>query len=251
MAARPSPDRIARAARRELQALARPLGDFDASRYFRGADTLRFFNVGTPAVRALARRIVGEHGDWSVDDANSFAALLIADPVLEAKGLAVEVVARYRRSFRRQLFGVWKGWLVAGHASNWATTDGICGSLLGPLLVMYPELAPKLRSWSRCATNPWVRRASTVALLPSIRRGQALDLAYEFAERLHPDPNDLIHKAVGWMLREAGKVDAARLARYLRAHGREMPRTTVRYAIERFPASARRDLLIATRPITS
>lgn len=242
-----SPERVARALRRELAALARPTGDFDASRYFRGGDSLQFFNVGTPTVRALARRVVAEHRDWTVDEAMTFAATLIPDPVLEVKGLAVEVVARFHREFRPDLLAIWKRWLSDGHAANWATTDGMCGSLIGPLLVAHTELAPKMHSWSR-HPNLWVRRASAVALLPSIRRGLGLDLAYEIAERLHPDRADLIHKAVGWMLRDAGKVDARRLERYLRAHGPTIPRTTVRYAIERFPAATRRALLVATRP---
>ena len=64
---------------------------------------------------------------------------------------------------------------------------------------------------------------------------------------LHDDDEDLIQKAVGWMLREAGKADQPRLERYLRANGPSIPRTTLRYAIERFPDGKRRALLAATR----
>ena len=99
-----------------------------------------------------------------------------------------------------------------------------------------------MRGWSK-HRNMWVRRASIVGLLYPMRRSHALDLVYEIAERLHPDEHDLIHKAVGWALREAGKVDAKRLDRYLRAHVGNIPRTTFRYAIERFPAANRRRLL--------
>ena len=100
--------------------------------------------------------------------------------------------------------------------------------------------------WSR-DRNMWVRRASAVSLIPSVRKGQALDLAYGVARTLHADDEDLIQKAVGWMLREAGKADGSRLERYLRANGPRIPRTTLRYAIERFSATKRRALLHATR----
>jgi 3-methyladenine DNA glycosylase AlkD len=93
----------------------------------------------------------------------------------------------------------------------------------------------------------WVRRASIVGLIPLARRGDSLDLVYEIARRLHADREDLIQKAVGWALREAGKTDIARLERYLRANGASIPRTTLRYAIERFPETRRRALLIATK----
>ncbi len=59
---------------------------------------------------------------------------------------------------------------------------------------------------------------------------------------------DLIHKAVGWMLREAGTTDMRRLERFLKVEGPKIPRTTVRYAIERFPKDQRKRLLEATRP---
>jgi 3-methyladenine DNA glycosylase AlkD len=93
----------------------------------------------------------------------------------------------------------------------------------------------------------WVRRASVVALIPLMRKGAALDVLYDNAAVLHADREDLIQKAVGWALREAGKADARRLERYLRSAGPRIPRTTLRYAIERFPDARRRALLRATR----
>jgi DNA alkylation repair enzyme len=85
-----------------------------------------------------------------------FADELIADRVLEVKGLAVEVVARYRRSFGPGLLTAWKRWLSLDYASNWATTDAICGLLIGPLLLDRPQLAATMRGWSK-HRNMWVR----------------------------------------------------------------------------------------------
>jgi 3-methyladenine DNA glycosylase AlkD len=226
--------------------MARPAAAFDARRYFRTDVDLGFLNVGTDAVRAMAKGIVRTHRDlWTVDDALAFAEDLVADRVLEAKALGVEVLACYRRDFSPRLLASWKRWLRAGWSSNWATTDAICGSLIGPLLVATPRLVPRVAAWSR-DRNLWVRRASAVALIPGLRRGFALDEAYEVARLLHSDRADLIQKAVGWMLREAGKIDSMRLERYLRANGPTIPRTTVRYAIERFDPAERSRLLKAT-----
>jgi 3-methyladenine DNA glycosylase AlkD len=102
-----------------------------------------------------------------------------------------------------------------------------------------------MHAWSR-DRNMWVRRASAVSLIPSLRRGAALDAGYAIAARLHPDREDLIQKAVGWMLREAGKTDMPRLERYLVANGAHIPRTTLRYAIERFAEAKRREILVVT-----
>ena len=241
-------NRAARRAVRELKRMARPSGDFDASRYFRGDHNLGFYNVGTDAMRALARSIWAAH-KWRVEAAMAFADALIVSRYLEVKSVAIEVVARYHRAFAPALLGRWKRWLAGNHSANWATTDAICGALVGPLLFQSPQLAPEMRAWSK-HRNMWVRRASIVGLLPLARRGQALDLLYEIAKRLHPDKEDLIQKAVGWALREAGKADAVRLERYLRAKGPSIPRTTLRYAIERFPPDKRRALLVATKART-
>ncbi len=233
---------------RALAKLARPAGAFDAERYFRGDHGLRFYNTGTAPMRALARSIHAANRErWSVDDAMALADRLIADPYLETKSIGIELVARYKRDFTPRLLPRWKRWLARGHSANWATTDAICGLLIGPLIVRHPQLAPQLRAWAR-DRNLWVRRAAIVGLIkPIATRTIPVYLAYVIAEILHADDRDLIHKAVGWTLREAGKVDAARLERYLRANGPSMPRTTVRYAIERFPPRKRRALLEATR----
>jgi 3-methyladenine DNA glycosylase AlkD len=242
-----TPLQAARAARRALARMGRPSGDFDASRYFRGPGDLAFYNVGTSAMRALARSIHGVHRlHWSIDDAVAFADALITDRHLEVKSVGVELLARYRRDFTPPLLQVWKRWLAGNHSANWATTDAICGVLIGPLLVRYPKLAPRMRTWARDG-NMWVRRAAIVGLIQRARRGDSLDVVYEIARRLHADREDLIQKAVGWALREAGKTDMPRLERYLRTNGPAIPRTTLRYAIERFPEQKRRTLLKATR----
>jgi 3-methyladenine DNA glycosylase AlkD len=227
--------------------MARPAGEFDAQRYFRGDHNLRFYNIGTDRLRALARSVYdANRNDWSIEDAMRFADSLIVDPYLETKGLAIEVVARFRRSFTPKLLPQWKRWLAKNHSANWATTDSICCSLIGPLIVSHPALAERLRAWSK-DRNMWVRRASIVGLIRPLRNGIGLNIVYDNAEVLHSDPEDLIQKAVGWTLREAGKADVKRLEQYLRKNGPSIPRTTVRYAIERFSDEKRRELLRVTR----
>jgi 3-methyladenine DNA glycosylase AlkD len=239
--------RFCREIKRELARMARPAGTFDAQRYFRGDHKLRLYNTGTEPMRAFARSVYEANRDhWSVADAMVFAGELITDEYLETKSVGIEVVARFRRSFTPNLLPQWKQWLAGNHSANWATTDSICGQLIGPLLVQHPALGEKLRGWSR-DRNMWVRRASIVGLILLIRKGMALDIAYDIAQALHADKEDLIQKAVGWVLREAGKADPGRLEQYLLANGPAIPRTTLRYAVERFPGAKRQRLLDATR----
>jgi 3-methyladenine DNA glycosylase AlkD len=227
--------------------MARPAGTFDARRYFRGDRGLRFYNVGTARMRRLAKDTFrATRATWQLADAVAFADVLIADPYLETKAVGIEVLALYRRAFTPRLLATVKAWLARGDAGNWATTDAICGELLGPLLVAHPDLVGRLRAWAR-HRSLWVRRASVVGLIPPVRKGAALDVLYANARTLESDRHDLIHKACGWALREAGKIDSARLERYLRDRGARLPRTTVRYAVERFDEARRRAVLAATR----
>ena len=135
--------------KRELKRLARPAGRFDASRYFRGDANLGFYNVDTAVVRVVAKAIYSTHGDWNVDEALLLADALIEDRFLEVKLVGIEVLALYRRSFTRRLLTTWKRWLADGHSSNWATTDAICGYLIGPLLVAHPRPARGVDAWTR------------------------------------------------------------------------------------------------------
>jgi 3-methyladenine DNA glycosylase AlkD len=232
---------------RELTAQARPVGEFDPSRYFRTTEPLQFLNVRTAVVRSLGRAIAREHRDsWTIDDAVAFTGRMLREPQLELKGVGIELLGARRREFVPRLLPVFRGWLEGNLAANWATTDTICGTLISPLLLLHPALVQRVKGWTR-HRNLWVRRAAAVSLVRLAARGLALDDAYDVATALRADSEDLIHKAAGWLLREAGRTDAERLARYLRQHGPSIPRTTLRYAIERFPAGQRAALLRDTR----
>lgn len=243
----PSVTQAADRARRALLAQASSPGDFDPVRYFRAIGDFAFLNVRTPIVRRLGRDIAREHRqDWTLRDAVAFADLLLRDPHLECKGAGVETLVCFRRLYEPGLLRTVQRWLADDCAANWATTDTLCCAVVAPLLMRYPDLVSQVVRWTS-HRNLWVRRAAAVSLVKLASRGLALDEAYGVADALRGDPHDLIHKAVGWLLREAGRTDAQRLARYLRANGPAIPRTTVRYAIEKFDPAQRRALLEATR----
>lgn len=90
-------------------------------------------------------------------------------------------------------------------------------------------------------------RSACVVLVSFARRGVALDDAYDAALILGAGDHHLLQKAAGWLMREAGKTDMPRLEQFLLRHGRTLGRTTISYAIERFPPATRRRLLVSTR----
>lgn len=231
-----------------LRAAADPRVAEQAKSYFKPVERVAVLGVRTPKVREIEREIYRTvKPGWTITDAVRFCDTLIRSKHLEAKGVGVLLLSRYTRQLDRNLFDTVRRWLADGYCDNWASTDGLSTAVLAPLLRRYPELLEKLSGWTT-STNLWVRRAAAVALTPLARKGEHLDAAYRVADRLMIGPEDLIHKAVGWLLRECGKTDDRRLEAFLLERGADIPRTALRYAIERFPEPRRRRILEQTRP---
>lgn len=121
--------------------------------------------------------------------------------------------------------------------NNWDLVDVTCRDVVGEYLLSIDETGPLLRLAESEAL--WDRRIAMVSTAAFIRGGRC-DVAFTLAEVLIDDDHDLMHKAVGWMLREAGKRDMAGLEEFLDRHAATMPRTALRYAIERLPEPRRK-----------
>ncbi len=239
------PEDIARAAIARIKAQADPERAVQAQRYFKE----QISSYGWPAVelRDLAAETYGlVKAGWTLKEAVDLCEILLPNAYIEAKSLAMLILLRYRREFGRPVFGLIKTWLARDYCDNWASVDLLCPDGVGALLEKYADLIPKIKTWTD-HPNRWVKRASAVSFIKLARRGKCLDAAYRIASRLLPVKDDLIEKANGWLLREAGKTNLARLEKFLLQKRSKIPRTTLRYAIERFPEGRRKILLEKTR----
>lgn len=240
-----TPRQAAALAVARLRALTDPVRAAQVQKYFK--ETVRTYGVSSAEVRALALEIYSLiRPSWTVAEAMTLCDLLFPARELETKGVAAVILARFKRDFPRSLFGRVKGWLAADRLDSWASVDVFCPEVMGALVLKYPDLAPKVAAWA-AHPNRWVKRASAVSFLKLAKRPEHLAMIYRVARSLFGVDDDLIEKANGWLLREAGKADEGRLERFLLACGPAVPRTTLRYAIERFPAAKRRALLVRTR----
>ena len=242
-----TPKKLAAEARKRLQALADPVRAEGAQRYFKAKDEVLFLGICTPEMRALDQEFFKKiQPGWGVDEATEFCQIMLADPYHEARGLGILILERYRKDFPKSAFWMIKDWLSADCCNSWALVDILCPNSVGALLEKYPDLVDEIKDWTQ-SPNRWVRRASIVSFIKLAKKSKYLDPIYDIVKLLFSDRDDLIQKASGWLLREAGKTDPARLEKFLRRHGPAMARTTVRYAIERFPEAKRRALLLATK----
>lgn len=121
--------------------------------------------------------------------------------------------------------------------NNWDLIDTTVPPIIGSHILQNPELKPQLYAWAH-SKNLWEKRIAMLATFAFIRSGDFSD-AIKIAEILLNDTHDLIHKAVGWMMREAGNKNLKVLEDFLEKHHQHMPRTMLRYAIEKLPQNKR------------
>lgn len=222
----------------EIKALARPERAKFLQRFFKtgpgqyaAGDV--FLGLSVPEQRALARRYRGL-------DRKGIRALL-SNPYHEFRlvGLLILVDQYQRAATSKEKADVSRFYESRlGSVNNWDLVDLSAAKILGAELVRTGSGAAKLLRLARSA-QLWRRRVAMVATYAHILDGSGRE-TFLLAEELIDDKEDLIHKASGWMLREAGKrLGEPVLLKFLDEHGRRLPRTALRYAIERLSPAKR------------
>jgi 3-methyladenine DNA glycosylase AlkD len=193
----------------------------------------RFLGIRVPALRRLARTY------WTLPLASTLE--LLRSPWHEERLLALLLfVEQYRRGDQLQREEIFQVYLAhTRFINNWDLVDASAEHIVGEHLD--PDQTGVLEKLA-CFGSTWERRIAVLATFYWVKRGEFRP-TLRIAERLVSDSHDLIHKAVGWMLREIGKRDREQEECFLRRHYRAMPRTMLRYAIERFPEHRRRQYL--------
>ena len=228
----------ARAVQAALRALSDPVRAAGAARFFKTGpgeygEGDRFLGIRVPAQRGVARAF----GTLPLSEVER----LLDSPIHEDRFVALEIlVMQFERGDAAARARVFRFYLAhTARINNWDLVDTSARYIVGAYLFDRPR-GPVFRlARSR---RLWERRIAMVATHDWISRGDVAD-AYAVAQLLLDDPHDLMHKAVGWMLREAGVVDRTALLTFLRQHYARMPRTALRYAIEHLPPAQRKRIL--------
>jgi 3-methyladenine DNA glycosylase AlkD len=189
-----------------------------------------FVGVKLPPQRRVAR----DHRDLSLDEIDK----LLASPVHEHRSVALIILTNQaKRADLDEGKKLYDFYLArTSRINNWDLVDVSCRDVVGGYLLAARDCEPL----GLLATSDliWDRRIAMVSTWTFTRAGN-LAPCFAIAERLLGDREDLMHKAVGWMLREAGKKDEAALEAFLAEHARSMPRTALRYSIERMTPERR------------
>lgn len=224
--------------RQRLRSLAEPERAAGAQRFFKtgpgeyGEGDV-FLGVRVPETRKLAKAYDG----LPLDDIET----LLHSPIHEERLLALLLfVQAYSKGNDVQKKDIYRRYLAnTAHINGWDLVDTSAPQIVGGQLLDKPR-APLYRLAK--SKSLWERRIAVLATFHFVRHNDFTD-TFGLAERLLNDREDLIHKAVGWMLREIGKRDKPALKSFLDKHVAEMPRAMLRYTIEHFPEHERRRYL--------
>lgn len=192
-----------------------------------------FIGVKVPAIRQVARDFRG----LPVDEVEKLLCSAIHEERLLALILLVNSLTKCTPEHRRAVYDFYLA--RSEHVNNWDLVDSSAPSIVGRYLIDKPKKARGVLDRLASSDNMWERRIAIVATQGLIRDGQ-FDDTLRIGQRLLNDSHDLIHKAVGWMLREVGSKHEPTLATFLTIHSKKMPRTMLRYAIEHYSADKRR-----------
>jgi 3-methyladenine DNA glycosylase AlkD len=226
------------AIRRRLRGHANPASIAILQRFFKTgpgeyADGDRFIGVTVPGIRAIGKECRG----LSLKD----TCALLRSPIHEERALAlvvlVDAFARGDDETRRKIYECYLA--HTKYVNNWDLVDASASQIVGGWL--HGRSKAPLTRLAR-SKSLWERRIAMIATFDGIRHGDFAE-TFRIADLLIGDDHDLIHKAVGWLLREVGKREGAAERRFLKTRYKTMPRTMLRYAIERFPEEERRRYL--------
>ena len=193
----------------------------------------RFLGVTVPNIRAIAKL----HKDISIEEIRELIQSEWHEVRLCALIIMVEKSKKKDEALRKELFNLYLS--QTKRINNWDLVDLSCRFIIGEYLL------DKSRDiLYHLAQSPilWDNRIAIVSTYAFIRKGQ-LEATYALSDLMMQHPHDLMHKAIGWMLREAGKRNPERLYDYVMSHRADMPRTMLRYAIEKFSPKERAILM--------
>ncbi len=237
---------IAASAEQELRAAGTPERAVHEKRYLKSS--LEHAGTSLPSIRACAKRIRRGHPDLTADEVFDLVHLLWSVPLHERRMLAVVVLEQYAQRLAAEHLVALEPLLRDSY--TWALVDGLAGDVAASIVARQPDAAfvdETLRRWAH-DEGLWIRRSALLAHLHTLSRTGSFvgwERFGELADAMLEEREFFIRKAIGWVLREAGKARPELVAAWLRPRTGRMSGVTLREAVLYLHASDRNMLLVA------
>lgn len=208
-------------------------------RFFK--EQVKLYGVKTDLTGRIAKEFYKEVQHLPKQELFALCEELWKSGFMEESFVACEWTYAGRKNFKPDDFEIFQNW-IGLYVKNWASCDTFCNHTIGKFIVNYPEYIESLKKWAR-SRNMWLRRAAAVSLIVPAKEGNFLNDIFEIAEILLTDKEDLVQKGYGWMLKAASKHHEQEVFDFVVKNKKVMPRTALRYAIEKMPPEKRRQAM--------
>ncbi len=227
--------------RQALQVSSDPKTLASSDRFFKKGEVVKVHGVRMGEVSKIGKESFRQIKEQPKEEIFCFCEELWKSGYLEEAVVACIWTESLHKKYEPADFKIFEYW-VYNYLTNWADCDTLCNHTIGNFIMMYPEYIVELKKWAG-SSGRWVKRASAVTLIIPARKGLFLNDIFEIADILLPDKDDLVQKGYGWMLKAAGEVYQEDVFNYVMSKKAVMPRTALRYAIEKMPADLKMEAM--------
>jgi len=196
-------------------------------------EAIKTYGVKSPTVQKISKELYSLVKSRSKAEIFDLCEMLWQSGYIEESFVACHWTYSLHKQYEPADFILFERW-IREYVSNWASCDTFCNHPVGEFVEMYPEYLSKLKEFATSG-NRWVRRAAAVSLIVPARKGKFLPDILEIADILLLDKDDLVQKGYGWMLKAASQSNQQAIFDYVMERKATMPRTALRYAIEKMP----------------
>jgi 3-methyladenine DNA glycosylase AlkD len=211
----------------------------NSPRFFK--EEVKYYGVKTAEVTKIANQFWKEVRILTKQEKFELCEALLISDYCEEAYLVSSWLPRMSNQFERVDWPIFKNWIVK-YINNWAKCDTFCNHTLGDFVMRYPEFIEDLKEWTK-SDNRWMKRAAAVSLIVPAKKGYFLGDILEICSRLLLDQDDMVQKGYGWLLKVTSQAHQKEIFHYVLKYKNMMPRTALRYAIEKMPDEMRREAM--------
>ncbi len=209
-------------------------------RYFK--EGIKLYGIATPLINRMSKIHYKNIKERNKVNIFSLCTELWKSGYLEESIIACNWSYSVHEQYSSEDFNIFAEW-VHSYVNNWASCDTLCNHTVGTFIEMYPEYLEQLKKWAK-SEHRWVKRAAAVSLIVPAKKGKFLNEIFEIADILHSDNDDMIQKGYGWMLKAASQSHQQEVFDYMMLKKATMPRTSLRYAIEKMAPELKARIMI-------
>jgi len=210
-----------------------------AQRFFK--EYVRFYGVKNAMVHKISKQYTAQIKKMSKAEVFDLCEILWQSGIMEESLVACNWSYAMRKQFDAGDMKVFERW-INSYVTNWASCDTFCNHTVGELVEMFPELVSQLNIWA-ISPNRWMRRAAAVSLIIPAKNGLFMSDIFQIASSLLQDPDDMVQKGYGWMLKVTCQHHEQQVFDFVMKNKALMPRTALRYAIEKMPSDLKQQAM--------